>query len=209
MIIPKNWKEVEAKESGEFMNLSLGGHTCKILDVREYTSEVSGNTSLKVSIDIDEKGDFKDFFKKQYDNNKLSEKKWPSGAVKYLSTKSEQMAYLKGFITAVEKSNNIKIKVEEDKELDLNQFVGLKIAGQFGLEEYENDKGEIKTTTKLVQFRSLDKLNEIKIPKVKLISGEMVDYEDYQKMKKDNNPTGRQLSDEELDNFLDNAGINL
>ena len=107
MIIPSNWKEIESKESGEFMNLSLGGHACKILDVREYTSEVSGNTSLKVSIDIDENNEFKDYFKRQYDNNNLSEKKWPSGAVKYLSTKSEQMSYLKGFITAVEKSNNI------------------------------------------------------------------------------------------------------
>lgn len=209
MIIPNNWNEIEAKEVGDFTSLTLGGHICKILDVREYTSEVSGNTSLKVSIDIDENNEFKDYFKRQYDNNNLSEKKWPSGAVKYLSTKSEQMSYLKGFITAVEKSNNIKIKVEEGKELDLKQFTGLKIAGQFGLEEYQNDKGEIKTSTKLINFRSLDKLNEIKIPKVKLISGEMVDYEEYQKTKNDNKLVGKEITDEELDRFLDNAGITL
>ena len=117
------------------------------------------------------------------------------------------MSYLKGFITTVEKSNNIKIKAEEGKELDLTQFKGLKVVGVFGLEEYQNDKGEIKTTTKLVQFRSLDKLNEVKIPKVKLISGEMVEYEDYQKNK--NKPTVKELTDEELDKFLDNAGLNL
>lgn len=207
MIIPKNWNEIESKEAGDFTNLTLGGHVCRILDVREYTSETSGNTSLKVSIDIDENNEFKDYFKKQYDNNNLSEKKWPTGAVKYLSLKEEQMSYLKGFITTVEKSNNVKIKVEEGKELDLTQFKGLKVVGVFGLEEYQNDKGEIKTTTKLVQFRSLDKLNEVKIPKVKLISGEMVEYEDYQKNK--NNPIARQLTDEELDKFLDNAGLNL
>ena len=209
MIVPKNWNEIESKEAGEFVNLSLGGHACKILDVREYTSEISGNTSLKVSIDIDENGEFKDYFKKQYDSNNLSERKWPSSAVKYLSLKEEQMSYLKGFISAVEKSNNIKIKVDAGKELDLSQFKGLKIAGVFGLEEYENDKGEIRTTTKLVQFRSLDKLSEIKIPKVKLISGEMVDYEDYQKNKKDNKTVGKELTEEEIDKFLDNAGITL
>ena len=32
-----------------------------------------------------------------------------------------------------------------------------------------------------MQFRSLDKLNEIKIPKVKLLNGEMIEYEKYQK----------------------------
>lgn len=209
MIIPKNWNEIEAKEVGDFMNLSLGGHICKILDVREYTSELSGNTSLKVSIDIDENNEFKDYFKKQYDSNTLSERKWPTGAVKYLSLKEEQAPYLKGFIKAVENSNNIKINVEAGKELDLTQFKGLKIAGVFGLEEYKNDKGEVKTSTKLVQFRSLDKLKEIQIPKVKLISGEMVDYDDYQEMKQDNKLTGREITDEELDKFLDNAGLNL
>ena len=35
MLIPKNWDEVEAKEVGDFTTLSLGGHICKILDVRE------------------------------------------------------------------------------------------------------------------------------------------------------------------------------
>lgn len=207
MVIPNNWNEIEAKEAGDFMSLTLGGHICKILDVREYTSELTGNVSLKVSVDIDEKSEFDGYFRKQYDNNNLSEKKWPSGAVKYLSLKEEQAPYLKGFITSVENSNNCKIKVEAGKELDLEQFKNLKIAGIFGLEEYRNDKGEIKTATKLTNFRSLDKLNEIKIPKVKLISGEMVEYEEYQKNR--NTSNSRELTDKEIDDFLDNSGITL
>lgn len=207
MVIPNNWNEIEAKEAGDFMSLTLGGHICKILDVREYTSELTGNVSLKVSVDIDEKSEFDGYFRKQYDNNNLSEKKWPSGAVKYLSLKEEQAPYLKGFITSVENSNNCKIKVEAGKELDLEQFKNLKIAGIFGLEEYKNDKGEIKTATKLTNFRSLDKLNEIKIPKVKLISGEMVEYEEYQKNR--NTSNSRELTDKEIDDFLDNSGITL
>lgn len=207
MVIPNNWNEIEAKEAEDFMSLTLGGHICKILDVREYTSELTGNVSLKVSVDIDEKSEFDGYFRKQYDNNNLSEKKWPSGAVKYLSLKEEQAPYLKGFITSVENSNNCKIKVEAGKELDLEQFKNLKIAGIFGLEEYRNDKGEIKTATKLTNFRSLDKLNEIKIPKVKLISGEMVEYEEYQKNR--NTSNSRELTDKEIDDFLDNSGITL
>lgn len=207
MIIPSNWNEIEAKEVGDFINLTPGGHICKILDIREHTSELTGNTSLKVSVDIEENGDFDGYFKKQYDNNMLSERKWPSGAVRYLSLKEEQTAYLKGFITAVEKSNNVKL-AEPGKELDYTKFDNLKIAGVFGLEEYKNDKGEVKTTIKLTNFRSLDNLGEIKIPKVKLISGEMVDYEDYIKNKNTSNSV-KKMTDKEIEEFLDKSGIEL
>lgn len=188
MIIPNNWNEIEAKETGEFKNLTLGGHICEILDVREYTSELTGNTSLKVSIDIKENSEFDNYFKKQFDNNTLKDKKWPSSATKYLSLKEEQTAYLKGFITAVEKSNNCKIKTEIGKELDNEQFKNKKIVGVFGWEEYMNNKKEKKVATKLLHFRSLDKLSEIEIPDVKLLSGEYVsidDYEEFYKNKKE------------------------
>ena len=34
-----------------------------------------------------------------------------------------------------------------------------------------------------MQFRSLDKLNDIKIPKVRKLNGELVDYEEYKNSK--------------------------
>ena len=166
----------EAKEFGEFENLELGGHEIVILDAREYTSDISGNTSLKVSVDIAGNDKQKDFFKKQYDENTNSDKKWPTGGVRYLSLKNEQLAYLKGFTTALENSNKgFKFDVNGTWE----QLKNLKLAGQFGLEEYQDNEGNIKTATKLIQFRSLDKLSEIKIPKVKLLNGTMMDYEEY------------------------------
>ena len=174
------WETTKAKEFGEIERLELGGHELVILDAREYKSEISGNVSLKVSVDIGGKDKQKGFFQKQYDNNTLSERKWPTGGVKYMSLKDEQLGFLKGFITALEKSNpNFKFNTKG------------KIAGQFGLEEYEKQDGDIGTATKLVQFRSLDKLNEIKIPKVKLLNGDMVEYEEYKKMNDEN----KQLND--------------
>lgn len=182
------WETTEAKEFGEIERLELGGHELVILDAREYKSEISGNVSLKVSVDIGGKDKQKGFFQKQYDNNTLSERKWPTGGVKYMSLKDEQLGFLKGFITALEKSNpNFKFNTKGTWE----QLKGLKIAGQFGLEEYEKQDGGIGTATKLVQFRSLDKLNEIKIPKVKLLNGDMVEYEEYKKMNDEN----KQLND--------------
>lgn len=167
----------EAKEFGEFENLELGGHAVVIMDAREYVSEVTGNTSLKISIDIADTDKQAGFFKKQFDNSTMDQKKWPSGAVRYLSLKDENIAYLKGFITALENSNS-KFKFNKNGEWD--QLKGLKCAGVFGWEEYTDNEGKVKTTTKLTNFRSLDKLKEIKIPKVKTIDNQFIDYDDYQ-----------------------------
>lgn len=196
------WETTEAKEFGEIERLELGGHELVILDAREYKSEISGNVSLKVSVDIGGKDKQKGFFQKQYDNNTLSERKWPTGGVKYMSLKDEQLGFLKGFITALEKSNsNFKFNTKGTWE----QLKGLKIAGQFGLEEYEKQDGDIGTATKLVQFRSLDKLNEIKIPKVKLLNGDMVEYEEYKKMNDEN----KQLNDLFGDSVVEIGSENL
>ena len=42
--------KTEAKEFGESERLALGGHEVIILSAEEYTSEVSGNTSLRVCL---------------------------------------------------------------------------------------------------------------------------------------------------------------
>ena len=180
----KEWEEVEAIEMGNRETLELGGHEVVIMDARLYTSEQSGNTSLKVCVDIAGNDKQKGFFKKQYDNNNLSEKKWPTGGTKFLSLKKESLGYTKGFITALEKSNK-NFKFNTAKSWD--QINGLKCAGVFGLEEYEDQEGKTKTITKLIQFRSLDKLNEIKVPRVKLLDGTFVDYDDYNEFYKNKN----------------------
>ena len=198
------WDETEAKEFGEYENLDLGGHEIVILDAREHKSEFSGNISLKISVDISGNDKQKGFFKKQYDENTSADKKWPTGAVKYLSLKDEQLGFLKGFITSLEKSNP---GFKFNKKGTWEQLKNLKLAGQFGLEEYKKQDGTIGTATKLVQFRSLDKLKDIKIPKVKKLDGSLVEYEDYKEtktVKNNSNPFG-ELNDlvEITDNLLD------
>ncbi|MBR1653661.1 MAG: hypothetical protein IJ690_02025 [Clostridia bacterium] len=169
------FEKTEAKEFGEFESLSLGGHEVVILSAEEYTSPVSGNTSLRVCVDIAGNDEQAGYFKKQYDAQ-TGDKKWATGGVRYLSLKDDQLAYLKGTITAIENSNTgFKFNTAGTWE----QLKGKKLAGVFGLEEYLDNEGKLKTATKLTQFRSLDKLSEIKIPKVKLLDGTMVDYDEY------------------------------
>lgn len=197
------WDKTEAKEMGERETLELGGHELVIMDAREYTG-LTGNTSLKVSVDIAGNDKQKGFFKKQYEANTNVDKKWPNGAIKYLSLKDESLGFLKGFITALEKSNpNFKFNLKGNWE----QLKGLKIAGQFGLEEYQKQDGGIGTTTKLIQFRSLDRLSSIEIPKVRLLDNTLVDYEEYINKKQEiSNPFANSGLDEMVeitDNLLD------
>ena len=196
----KEWNEVEPIEMGERKVLELGGHEIVIKDARLYTSEQSGNTSLKVCVDIAGSDKQKGFFQEQYDNNTLSEKKWPNGATRFLSLKKESLAYTKGFITALEKSNkNFKFDTSKGWE----QLNGLKCAGVFGLEEYEKQDGTIGVSTKLTQFRSLDKLKDIQIPRVKKLDGTFIEYEEYK------NNKSKQQEENPFDNVVEIAPENL
>lgn len=183
---PKNWDSVQAN-TGDYESLKLGAHEVVTKDAYEYTG-MTGNKSLKVEVDIAGNDEQKGFFQKQYDNNTLSERKWPSAGCKYISLKEDDtcVAMFKGFTTVVENSNQ-----GYKWNFDEKSLIGKKLCAVFGLEEYEKQDGSIGTATKLVQFRSLDKLNEIKIPKVKLLNGDMVEYEEYKKMNDEN----KQLND--------------
>lgn len=174
---PENYDAVEVQEF-DFEPLELGGHKCVIVSAEEYTSPTSGKTSLKISVDTTKLDKQPNYYQKIYDNNKLSEAKWPSGAVKYISLGNDEncVKMLKGFITAVENSNaNFKY----DWSKNVVQLEGKLVGGIFGLEEYQNNEGKVKNATKLRNFRSIDKVKDAKIPKVKLLDGSYIDWEDY------------------------------
>lgn len=180
---PNNYDEIQVNE--DFTPIEIGGHKGIIKKVEEYTSPVSGNTSLKVEVDTDKTDKQPNYFQEQYDNNTNMNKKWSTGATKYVSLKEDEncIKMLKAFITSVENSNN---GFAFDWEKDVNQLVGKKVGLIFGLEEYEDQEGKLKTARKVTQFRSIDKVDNAKIPKVKLLDGTYIEYEKYQENK--NNP---------------------
>jgi hypothetical protein len=183
---PKNYDEVQVNL--DFERLELGGHKGIIKSVSEYTSQISGNTSLKVEVDTDSTDKQPGYFQKQYDNDTRSDKKWSTGATKYVSLKEDEncVKMLKSFITSVENSNP---SFTYDWNKDVDQLKGKKVGLVFGLEEYQNQEGKLKTATKLNQFRSLNKVDHVSIPKVRLVSGAYMDYDDYiEETKESSNP---------------------
>lgn len=173
---PENYDNIQVNEN--YTPIQLGGHKGIIMGVEEYTSEASGNTSLKVSVDTAKDDVQPNYFTEQYKNDSREEKKWSNSAIKYVSLKEDDncVKMLKGFITAVENSNPGFI-YDWNKEID--QLKGKSVGLVFALEEYKNQQGELKTIAKLNQFRSIDKVENVLIPKVKLLNGTYVDYDDY------------------------------
>lgn len=182
---PNNYDEIQVNQ--DFEKLELGGHKGIIKKVEEYTSTISGNTSLKVEVDTASDDKQPGYYQEQFDNNTNMDKKWSTGATKYVSLKQEEncLKMLKSFITAIENSNNGFVY---DWNKDIDQLKGKKVGLVFGLEEYQNQEGNTKTATKLVQFRSIDKVDNVKIPKVKLLDGTFIEYEEYSKPNNNSNP---------------------
>ena len=176
---PKAYDEININE--EFEKLELGGHKGIIIKAEEYTSDFSGKKSLKVYVDTASDDKQPEYFKKQYENDTRIDRKYPNGAIKYvpLGEEENQIKMLKSFITAYENSNNCQFDWNKDWE----QLKGKKIGLVFGQEEYTSQDGTTKLATKLREFRSIDKVDNVKIPKVKLLDGSYVDYDDYMERK--------------------------
>ena len=180
---PSNYDEINIIE--EYEKISLGGHKGIIMKAEEYTSPQSGKTSLKVSVDTAKDDKQPEYFKEQYKNDVRIDRKWSNSAIKYVPIGEEesQVKILKAFITAYENSNNCQFDWNKDWE----QLTGKKIGIVFGMEEYENQAGELKTVNKLREFRSIDKVDNVKIPKVKKLDNSYVDYEEYINSKNSSN----------------------
>lgn len=170
----ENWDNIEVKGNEDYKPLQIGAYECVIKQAEIYTSELSGKTSLKISVDIS-KGDFKDYFQKRYDNNTNEEKKWDNNATRYLAFKGENASFFKGFITCVENSNpNYKWDWDE------NKLVGKKICGVFQYEEYQKQDGSNSIKVRLSKFRSLNKIDQVQVnDTVKLLNGNYVQFKDY------------------------------
>ena len=180
MEIIKDFDKIEAKGMDDFRGLPIGAYECVIMDARVNHNEQSGKDTFKVSVDI-ASGEFKDYFRKMYENDTRIDRKWNNNAVKYLSYTGDNVAYFKGFITTVENSNaNYKWDWDETK------LKGKKVCGVFQYEEYEKQDGTKGIKVRLSKFRSLDKLKDIEVSdNIRKLDGSYVDYEEYTKSSAD------------------------
>ncbi len=158
---PKNYDSVAA--SLTFEPLALGGHVCIIKGVEETKSK-TGKDMLKVALDIAAPDPQAGYYAEKFAADDRPNKKWPCVTYVVLEDKDGNASRnLAQFVTSVEESNP-GFSFPWDK---VELLKGKKVGGVFGQEEYQNDKGEIKKATKLFWFRSVDKVKDAPVPKLK------------------------------------------
>lgn len=168
MLKPKDFDQITAY--GEFKPLELGGHVCQIMQVDETQSR-TGKPMLVISLDTAPQDAQPSYYAEMYRADDRPDKKWGCRVFQLVyDNEGKTSRGFKTFITAVEKSNP-GFQVQWGDEFAAcfkNRLVG----GVFGKEQYKNSAGELKWSTKCVQFRSVEAIQSgVEVPKDKYLDG--------------------------------------
>lgn len=188
------YDEAQTQEYGERREkLKLGGHICKILEVRTeaYTSKDGKPFEMLVmKIDIEEPDEQAGFytrrFKEEAEKDAMNAK-WKGYYRLTVPTDSSEdyvKSKFKTFTTSIEKSNpGYKWNWQEAT------LVGKVFGGIFALKQIEltqgMNAGKIVDYTELRFARSTEKVAEVEIPNVRLLDGTYMSYDDYLEMKEE------------------------
>lgn len=165
----------DARVSGEYVPVELGGHYCKIVQVTE-TKSSKGKDMIVVLFDFCSPDQQEGYFSKSYANDPRDkkEKKWPFQGSKYIMVNDYQdpkktSSQFKTFCSCIEKSNNCEINWVNGPEW-AQQFKGKKVGVVYGEEENEyNGKTFMRATPKW--FCRTDAVKDASIPKPKYLAG--------------------------------------
>lgn len=163
---PENWDQIEAF-TGDFKNITPGGHVCNVVQATVALSS-TGKEMLIILFDIAE-GEFESYYLKQH-MQKLEtnpDAKW-QGIYRQL-TEGNGEKFFKGLVTAIENSNpGYTWQWGENTEKSLK---GKLFGGVFGQEEYLNNNGEVKLSTKCMYIRSVEQIRKgVEVPKIKKLA---------------------------------------
>lgn len=159
-----------AVQISNFEILPKGAYVCKILKAAEVKNKNGNGSHIEIGFDIAE-GDYKDFYKKQFDANTNEDKKWPNDARYNLNVPDDEspewmIQQWDTFWTNVEDSNEGYVFNGDGDKLKGKLFGGL----------FHNDQseynGNIYDHTKLKWTRPAQDIRDGKygkLPKDKLI----------------------------------------
>lgn len=193
-----NYNEVEVNNFEPTEKAEVGGHICKILgvEIKEVTSQKDMKTYsfLEIKFDFDKSDRQADLYSRRYkqDQNNNSENiKWKGIYKVSIPTKDSNEWVLKNyktFLTSINDSNE-GINIDGSKGFDENILVGKLFGGVFGLKQLQLDNGKIIEYSELRFARKVENITLSTIPKVKLLDGTYMEYDDYIENKENTNNT--------------------
>ncbi len=151
---PINLNDVQ--EAEEFTQVKPCGYVCEITSVED----VPAKEYLRIEFDI-AAGQLKGYYRNRYNSSGY----WLGSLIRSYKTKA--LPFFKGFITAVEKSN-------QGYHWDNNEagLVGKKVGLVIAEEEYEAKDGTIKIRNYVSSVHEIKKImeNDFKVPELKKLN---------------------------------------
>ena len=159
-----------AKQTTSFEILPKDAYVCKIIKAVEVQNKSGKGSHIEIGFDIAE-GEYKDFYKKQFEANTNEDKKWPADARYCINVPNDdsaewQIQQWDTFWTNVEDSNEGYVFNGDGDKLKNKLFGGL-----FHIEQSEYE-GNIYDHTRLKWTRPAQDIRDNKygkLPKDKLI----------------------------------------
>ena len=184
----KGYDEVQVN-NGFGERLKLGGHICKVLEakIEPYTSKKDGKTheQLVIKFDIEAPDEQAGFYANKFSEDAQKDAlnaKWKGfHRISVPTDESEDFikSNFKAFTTSIEESNTGYKWAWNEETL-----VGKVFGGVFAYEEFTAQDGTVIPLTKIRYVKSTDKINEVPIPKVRMVDKSLMNYEDYIEMKR-------------------------
>ena len=159
----KAYKDAEAS-TGDFKRLPAGGYIAKITAVEDKDDK----EYLSIVFDVAE-GEFKAFYSDAWG------KEHPYAHSFVRSYKEKALGMFKGFLQAVDESNNTDFVKRAEKGFPEGELVGKLIGLLIGYEEYRSDRGELRERTRVTATRSVETIRSgnYKVPELKKIEDSM------------------------------------
>jgi len=160
---PNNYETTQAADGTGGSKLTTGGKVCIITGAYESVAKKSGMPMLVIEFDIAE-GEEKGYYKDLYDK---FGGEW-RGVYRQLTQDVDGNCspFFKGVITSIEESN-------DRYKFDFNErtLIGKRFGGVFGEEEYLARDGQVKSSVKLMFFRTVEAIRkgDFKVPVKKMV----------------------------------------
>ena len=158
----KAYKEAEAS-TGDFARLPEGGYVIKITAVEDKDDK----EYLNIIYDIAE-GEHAGFYSDAWS------KEHPFAHSFIRSYKETAFGMFKGFLRAIDETNGTKFEEQAAKGLAEQQLVGKLLGAVIGSEEYETNRGEVKTRLRVASVMSAERIRkgDFKIPELKKLENQ-------------------------------------
>ena len=157
----ENYKNAEASTGGDFERLPPGGYVCAIKKVINNEQK----SYLQIVYDIRE-GQYANF----YNNDWGKDNEWAHTC--YHSYTDKAHGIFKGFLKAIDESNNTDFAEQAVGNWDEQRLIGKAIGYIIGEEEYETNKGDIRTSLKVRRAVPINVIREgkFKMPELKKLT---------------------------------------